>query len=146
MSAGKIFHKHPTAEKIDHGQWAFDEHHIIKGGIGANNKERPVNGLLGIDGQKMKGKGIEFDWGPTAKNDTTLMKDYKTADWAVDQFQNRSFDKPFFMAVGFAKPHLPWFVPQKYFDMYPLDKIELPEIQENPHEKRTGPVLAVCRF
>ena len=63
------------------------------------------------------------------------MKDYLTAEWAVKQLNERDFDKPFFMAVGFSKPHLPWFVPQKYFDMYPLDKIELPEILDNPHEK-----------
>lgn len=135
LSAGKIFHKHPKAKEIDHGQWAFDEHHVIKGGIGALSKEKPANGLLDLDGKKMQGKGLEFDWGATVKNDTTLMKDYKTADWAVDQFQKRSFDKPFFMAVGFSKPHLPWFVPQKYFDMYPLNKIEIPEIKDNPHEQ-----------
>jgi len=31
------------------------------------------------------------------------------------------------MAAGISKPHLTWYVPQKYFDMYPLDEIELPE-------------------
>ena len=63
----------------------------------------------------MQGKGLEFDWGPTVKNDTTLMKDYKTADWAVKQFQERSFDKPFFMAVGFSKPHLLLVCPTEIF-------------------------------
>src|SRR5207244_13067998 len=34
-------------------------------------------------------------------------------------------DKPFFIAVGFHKPHEPLVCPQKYFELYPLDKIEL---------------------
>merc|ERR1719498_455112 len=34
--------------------------------------------------------------------------------------------RPFFMNVGFHKPHIPWTVPQRYYDKYPLDKVELP--------------------
>ena len=34
--------------------------------------------------------------------------------------------KPFFLATGFHKPHTPWIVPEKYFDMYDLDRISLP--------------------
>ena len=47
-----------------------------------------------------------FDWGPTVGNDETKMADYQTARWAVEQFRDRQFDKPFFMAVGISKPHL----------------------------------------
>ena len=34
-------------------------------------------------------------------------------------------ERPFFLAAGTWKPHDPWEIPQKYFDMYPLEKVEL---------------------
>jgi uncharacterized sulfatase len=35
--------------------------------------------------------------------------------------------KPFFVAVGFRRPHAPYAAPQKYFDLYPVDSMRLPE-------------------
>ena len=40
--------------------------------------------------------------------------------------------KPFFLATGFHKPHLPFVVPKKYWDMYPIETISLPEYQKDP--------------
>ena len=37
-------------------------------------------------------------------------------------------DRPFFIGAGFYRPHCPFIAPQKYFDMYPLDAIPLPEV------------------
>jgi len=39
----------------------------------------------------------------------------------------QSHDQPFFLACGFWRPHLTWNVPKRFFDQYPLEKIELPE-------------------
>lgn len=36
-------------------------------------------------------------------------------------------EKPFFLAVGFIRPHLPFVVPQKYWDLYDHSKIEIPD-------------------
>ena len=132
LSRGKIFHKHSTSgnknnrDSLDHGQWAFDEWVHERGGVGPAGKQFPLNRLPPSKGDRSY-HSIGFDWAPTVGNDETLMKDYITATWAVEQFQTRLFEKPFFMAVGFSKPHLPWYVPQKYFDMYPLDEIVLPK-------------------
>ncbi len=56
--------------------------------------------------------------------------DYSIADYAVEQL-GRKHAKPFLLTIGFHKPHMPWNVPQKYFDLYPLEKVELPPYRED---------------
>ncbi len=51
--------------------------------------------------------------------------DYHITDHIIGQLKKKH-EKPFFLACGLHKPHLPWNVPKKYFDQFPLDKIELP--------------------
>jgi arylsulfatase A-like enzyme len=41
-------------------------------------------------------------------------------------------DKPFFLAVGIKKPHLPFVAPKKYWDLYNRDSIKIAEVQEFP--------------
>jgi len=51
--------------------------------------------------------------------------DYRTASRAVELLKQKR-DKPFFLAVGFAKPHVPFLAPKKYFDLYANSPINLP--------------------
>ncbi len=53
------------------------------------------------------------------------LPDWKITDYGIAEL-GKKHDKPFFLAVGLHKPHMPWNVPQKYYDMFPADKIELP--------------------
>ena len=70
-----------------------------------------------------------FSWGPIPIEDK-LMADYQTVEWA-NYVLSQKHDKPLFLAVGITKPHDPWEVPQKYFDMYPLDSIEDVNVRED---------------
>ena len=44
-------------------------------------------------------------------------------------------DKPFFLAVGFYRPHTPYVAPRKYFDLYPTNSIELPQVPEDVKDR-----------
>ncbi|UMB61697.1 sulfatase [Lutibacter sp. A80] len=66
-----------------------------------------------------------------------LLSDEKSANWAVDkilELENNKSSNPFFLAVGFVRPHTPLVAPQKYFDKYPLETLELPRVKENDIE------------
>jgi arylsulfatase A-like enzyme len=60
------------------------------------------------------------------------MPDEQHALWIVEKFSEleKTPDQPFFMGVGFVNPHTPLYAPKKYFDMFPLDEIEMPVMQE----------------
>lgn len=125
LSSGKIFHKHATADGLDEGQWAYHEFRKAggKGRVIKKITPPPVNGVT-------PGGGSELAWGATEASFEET-KDYLTCKWGADQL-GRDFDgKPFFMALGLSKPHLPWYVPQEFFDMFPLDKFEAPKFRRD---------------
>ena len=71
-----------------------------------------------------------FTWGPMTVPDEK-MADFHIVEWANYEM-SRKHEKPFFMAVGITKPHDPWEVPQKYFDMYPIESIpDLPFMKDD---------------
>ncbi len=57
------------------------------------------------------------------------LPDWHTVDFCIDRMKQKR-DKPFFIACGLIKPHLPWAVPRKYYEMYPREDVRLP-----PHRK-----------
>ncbi|MEQ8556009.1 MAG: sulfatase [Cyclobacteriaceae bacterium] len=71
-----------------------------------------------------------WDWGIYPEEDT-LTPDFKVAEWAVNQLKS-GLQEPFFLGVGFFRPHVPMYAPQKYFDLYPLDSIQIPQV--NPQD------------
>ena len=117
MGAGKIYHgRYP-----DPDSWNdyFPSQTKNKPDDPVPDK-RPVNGIPNTR---------HFDWGPLDVGEAS-MGDAKVADWVIRQL-GQEHEKPFFLASGFFRPHLPWYVPRAYFDHYPLDSIRLPEILED---------------
>lgn len=131
ISCGKIFHKHETANGADAGQWAFDVWHDEqnRGGQKPESVYSRNKGIIAgkeIENPKYKvGGGSEFSWGVTEKG-KEFTQDYRTAKWFEQQLQEQH-DQPFFMFAGLSKPHLSWFVPQEYYDLHPLESVQVPE-------------------
>lgn len=69
--------------------------------------------------------GIKF--APLDCSDEDL-REWKIVDYGISQLK-KSHARPFFLSIGLHKPHMPWNVPRKYFDLHPLDQIQLPPTQ-----------------
>jgi len=122
MAVGKIFHNGDAVE-------AFDEYGGRFSWFGPRPAER-----INYDPSKIEGKvgNTNTDWGVFPEQDS-LMTDYQSAKWAVNKIKQKH-EKPFFMAVGFVRPHVPWYVPQKWFDLYPLNEIETPPYKPDDYD------------
>jgi arylsulfatase A-like enzyme len=112
VGGGKIFH----GPYNDLASW----HDYFKQPNDPMPPNRPLNGIP---------KTGHFDWGPLDESDNA-MGDWKVTDWAID-YLDHQHDRPFFLGVGIFRPHLPWYVPRKYFDRYPLADIVLPEVKDD---------------
>ena len=158
LGTGKVMHNQGRQEwndfghPSDYGPFAFngekdvphpdtpapfrDDFGIIDGSFGP---------LINLDGRNEPDSGKAYSWrtgGWNKKRDMAYRSDADrdptgdelNAQWAADKLQAFAKDpgsKPFFMGVGFLRPHTPLIVPQKYFDRFPLDRIQLPVIKEN---------------
>ena len=69
-------------------------------------------------------KSAWVPWGALACSDDEML-DGINAKWIITELKKPQ-EKPFFLAYGLTKPHLTWSVPQKYFDLHPLEGIKLP--------------------
>ena len=93
--------------------------------------DAPFNGIA-----KRKGEGVsERDWGPTHLKESE-MNDTLKADTAIAALQ-MEHEKPFVITCGLFLPHMAWWIPQKYLDMYPLDEITVPQVKEDDLEDIT---------
>ena len=74
------------------------------------------------------GRGPAFEWPDVPDN---AYHGGRMTDMAIEKLaEYRNSDRPFFMAIGYRKPHLPFNAPKKYWDMYDADAIDL---ADNPY-------------
>lgn len=157
LGTGKVMHVNDRQEWMDYGHppdyspfandWASniahpdvpspyrDDFGSVDGSFGP---------LLDLTGKTAPGSGRAMRWvtGNHASPRTIAYRandqrdptaDELTATWAVarlDELAQQKDGKPFFMGVGFIRPHTPMIVPKKYFDRFPLDAIALPPIKD----------------
>ncbi|TKG97302.1 iduronate sulfatase [Puteibacter caeruleilacunae] len=112
----EYFHWNPAQKKRGWGLFAWRDN-------AATPKEIPASDF---------GKTVytNFDIAAIPNELEKEMADTKMIDWALD-IVKEEHDKPFFLSAGLYTPHKPNFAPQKYFDLYPIEDIQLPPIQEN---------------
>lgn len=66
-----------------------------------------------------------WDWGAFPETDGEMF-DHQVATAAAAELR-KAHDKPFFLSVGIFRPHVPMYVPQKWYDLYDPDKITMPD-------------------
>lgn len=116
MGIGKLFHQHAP-------KGLFDESGGRVKGFGPLPEERFVWDGFGTSDREKYGR-TSTDWGAFPAADS-MMPDHQSVDWVIERL-NRNYEQPFFMGLGLLRVHVPLYVPQKWFDLYPIESIETP--------------------
>ncbi|WP_051774709.1 sulfatase [Formosa agariphila] len=123
MGIGKLFHNYAPDGMFDEGGGRvkgfgpFPEKRFVWDGFGTSKSRKGQYGRTNTD------------WGAFPESDT-LMPDHQAVNWVLERF-NKNYKQPFFLALGFQRPHVPLYVPQKWFDLYPLESIQTPPYQSD---------------
>lgn len=89
------------------------------------------------------GLGISMAWwDPESKDEEHT--DGMVASKIIELIEQHK-DEPFFLAAGFFNPHCPYVAPKKYFDLYPLDGITMPDLEEAKADLADVPKMAIQR-
>lgn len=123
VSDGKVFHH--AADNV--AGWS-EKPWRPRGGGYQLAENRQLHGRVGPRGKKLRGPAYE-----AADVDDDQYTDGMIAEKAISDLKRLTQDEqPFFLAVGFMKPHLPFVAPQKYWDLYNRDDIQLPPNYQLP--------------
>ncbi|NRB65193.1 MAG: sulfatase [Saprospiraceae bacterium] len=153
--SGKIYHTHETepwddwGAKLTHnyGPFAFDgEDRVAHPDVPLPYREiGPIDGSYGpfLGGDSSSTNEAYIGWMQgwdeeafryVSDDDRDLTNDEKHAEFAIQKieaFEAQAIDQPFFIGLGFVRPHTPLHAPEKYFNMFPLDEIELDKWQQD---------------
>lgn len=133
QGGGKIFHEGANTQNQDYmHSWTPSTTNAATGIFEATGGPRPMyNGTVASP-----------SWYAFPNTDEE-MTETMLAQHTVDTITNLSSSKlphPFFLAVGFHKPHVPWYAPAHYWDLYPNDTISLPP---HPYKPIDAPNIAM---
>jgi arylsulfatase A-like enzyme len=111
-----------TAGKIYHGSWLPQNDFNVVG-------PRPSQWSKHDKAVQEKPKNYHkiWDFGPQTYAEEDFV-DYEIASWGAQQLKEK-YDKPFFMAIGFMRPHVPFFPPLRVYDS--VNRAQLPEVKED---------------
>ncbi len=127
-------HWYPSGQTIDTDPLDWTKRIVKKTGAGVKEYARtplPADNDKPGAGQRGKGaKGNAFEVSP--KSDDELPDGFTAATAVKKLHELKTKGQPFFLAVGFLKPHLPFVAPKKYWDLYDPAKIPLPSIDHLP--------------
>ena len=130
LGAGKLFHAHTYSLGGYTGQQDFTAWDAYFPSLERHLPDEvfPAPGQTEGDAH---GNGIEtgfFDFYPNVTTDDA-MGDGQVVNWVIQQLE-AAHTGPQFVSAGIYRPHLPWYVPQKYFDMHPVEDVVLPDYLE----------------
>lgn len=94
-------------------------------------------------GRQKAGLGISMAWWDPVSSDEEHT-DGMVASKIIELIEQKK-DEPFFLAAGFFNPHCPYVAPKKYFDMYPLNEITIPDRAEAKRDLDDVPPMAIQR-
>lgn len=83
-------------------------------------------------------------WRYVSEDDRDPTPDEANAQWAadfLDAYPDRGIDKPFFLAVGLIRPHSPTHAPDRFFDLHPLEDVQLVKTQPNDMDDTGFPAV-----
>lgn len=158
VGSGKLMHHHVPSvwgefeHKADYGPFVYDG----KERVAHPSVPEPFKSIGSVDGsyaplsdlpyggdRKDQRGWIYGTWGKVNKfnyvdeDDRDPTPDERNAAWAesrIEEFTKAKDGKPFFLGVGFIRPHTPLHVPKRFFDMFPKESVKVPVIKDNDAE------------
>lgn len=157
LGTGKVMHNHVPDQwdefksESDYGPYAFNGEEDVPHPMTPSPLRDDFGKIDGSFGPFIKlegrdfGDGKQYRWRSgnwkntydiefTSEADRGFTADESNARWAIQrlgELATAKREQPFFMAVGFMRPHTPLIVPQRFFDRYPIGSLDLPVILEN---------------
>lgn len=142
VSLGKVFHHSEKEPGDDPQSWSEPSwYHGVPVSQWFNMSSLDVIKQLKTMPEKDRPKLVRGPPYEAADEPDEVYPDGQTATKAIDTLRRlKEMKQPFFLGVGFVKPHLPLCCPQRYWDLYPEETIKLPD-NYFPPQKAPAPAL-----